>query len=349
MILLSQKPGILFFIIIILFIPILVFGNDQADLFANRTKIHEKTAIFQSHQSGKDWQPTHLFNFMDEQQDENNSPNINRRKLSLVSAAHVIGYGTSLLVLNEAWYKDYPRSSFHFHNDWPQWMQMDKAGHVFSAYQLSRLGYYSFRWAGVDQKRSALWSSISGSLFLSTIEILDGFSKEWGASVPDFTANTLGSLLFAGQQIFWQEQKIILKYSYGNSAEAKYRPDLLGGNLPERILKDYNGMRIWVSANPASFLPSRDFLPPWFNVSFGYGAAGILGGISNPDVFDNILLPDLIRHRRFFLSPDIDLSRINTPYPFLNKLLTTINIIKVPAPALEYNTEQGFVFHWILF
>ncbi len=272
-----------------------------------------------------------------------------RRKLSLVSTAHVVGYGTSLLFLNEAWYKNYPRSSFHFHNDWQQWLQMDKAGHVFSAYQLSRFGFYSFRWAGTDHTKSALWGSISGSVFLTTVEILDGFSTEWGASVPDFAANTLGALLFAGQQILWQEQKITLKYSYGNSSEATYRPDLLGNNLPERILKDYNGMRIWISANPASFMPSKDFFPPWLNVSVGYGAAGILGGVSNPEVYNNTPLPALNRYRRFFISPDIDLARLNTPYPFLNKVLTTVNMIKIPAPALEYNAEQGLVFHWILF
>ncbi|MFW5778027.1 MAG: DUF2279 domain-containing protein [Bacteroidota bacterium] len=348
MIFIALKFRNLFFITI-LFIPVLIFGNDQPDLFSNQAKIKKETTKIQFLRTGKNIQPIQLFNHSEEKTDEDFFSNINRSRLSLVSAVHVVGYSSSLLVLNEAWYKNYPRSSFHFHNDWPQWMQMDKAGHVFSAYQLTRYGHYSFRWAGVDQNRSALWSSISGSLFLTTIEILDGLSTEWGASVSDFTANTLGSFLFAGQQIFWQEQKIILKYSYGNSEEAKYRPDLLGVNLPERILKDYNGMRIWVSANPGSFITSQNILPPWFNISLGYGASGLLGGITNPEVFDNIVLPDLHRHRRFFLSPDVDLSRINTPYPFINKLLTTINIIKIPAPALEYNTEQGFVFHWILF
>ncbi|MFW5758678.1 MAG: DUF2279 domain-containing protein [Bacteroidota bacterium] len=312
-------------------------------MFANRTQTPMKIANMEFHPG-----LTCKF-FKDEKPQDDILPEINKSRLFTVTTLQTIGYGSSLLILNEAWYKNYPRSSFHFHNDWPQWLQMDKAGHVFSAYQLTRYGHYSFRWAGLDQRRSALWSSISGSIFLTTIEILDGFSTEWGASTTDFTANSLGSLLFASQQFFWEEQKIILKYSYGNSAEAKYRPDLLGTSLPERILKDYNGMRIWVSANPASFKNSLDFLPPWFNVSLGYGASGLLGGITNPETFGNIVLPDLKRQRRFFLSPDVDLSRINTPYPFINKLLTGINIIKVPAPALEYNTEQGFVLHWILF
>ena len=46
----------------------------------------------------------------------------------------------SLLALDQLWYQDYPRSKFHTLDDNSEWLQMDKLGHVFSTYQLSRIG-----------------------------------------------------------------------------------------------------------------------------------------------------------------------------------------------------------------
>ena len=93
------------------------------------------------------------------------------------------GLASSALVgLHQLWYKDYPQSSFHFINDNNEWFQMDKAGHVFSCYHLSRLGAESFRWAGMSTKSQLLYGSASALAFMTAVEVFDGFSAEWGAS-----------------------------------------------------------------------------------------------------------------------------------------------------------------------
>jgi hypothetical protein len=46
----------------------------------------------------------------------------------------------ALVGLNQLWYADYARSDFHFINDNAEWLQMDKAGHIYSSYHLGRLG-----------------------------------------------------------------------------------------------------------------------------------------------------------------------------------------------------------------
>ena len=43
-----------------------------------------------------------------------------------------------LIGLNAEWYAKYPRSGFHFFNDYAEWLQVDKVGHAFSAYSGSR-------------------------------------------------------------------------------------------------------------------------------------------------------------------------------------------------------------------
>lgn len=282
--------------------------------------------------------------------DEPNAEKSNdSHRLNWVAGAHIAGYTGSMLLLNEAWYKNHPRSSFHFHDDLHDWKQMDKGGHIVSAYHLSRFSHFSFRWAGLNNQQSALWGSVSANLFLATIEVLDGFSEEWGASWSDFAANLTGSASFYFQQIYWQEQKISWKYSFSQSGLQKYRPDLLGSNLAENMLKDYNGITYWLSFNLHSLLGKPENIPPWLNLSAGYGANGMLGSISNPASHNGEPLPYFDRYRSFYLAPDIDYSRIRVNSEILQSILNTLNFIKFPAPAIEYNTVNGFVFHWIFF
>jgi hypothetical protein len=279
----------------------------------------------------------------------NSEKSYNPTRLKWVTGAHIAGFTGSMLLLNEAWYKNHPRSSFHFHDDLHDWKQMDKGGHIVSAYHLSRFSHYSFRWAGLNNQQSALWGSISGNLFLATIEILDGFSEEWGASWSDFAGNITGSASFYLQQVYWQEQKITWKYSFSGSGLEQYRPDLLGSNLAENMLKDYNGITYWLSFNLHSLTGKPDGLPTWLNISVGYGANGMLGSLSNPASHNGENLPHFDRYRSFYLAPDIDLSRINTNSDILHSIFSTLNVIKFPTPTLEYNRNQGFRFHWIFF
>ncbi|HSV89003.1 MAG TPA: DUF2279 domain-containing protein [Bacteroidales bacterium] len=274
---------------------------------------------------------------------------LNHSRLWFVTGSHLVAYSGTLIVLDQLWYKNYPRSGFHFHNDFPDWFQQDKLGHLAAGYLLSRFSSETFRWTGMDNQRSALYGALAGSVLLSSIEILDGFSEEWGASVSDVAANTLGSAMFAGQQILWRDQRISVKFSYSESGLARYRPNLLGSNLPERMLKDYNAQTYWFSFNLASFFPESNFLPPWLNIAIGHGASGMLGSRYNPDNNNNIDLPVFNRYREWYLAPDIDLTRLPVNNPWLKKILYTLNFFKIPAPTVEFNTNRGLEFHWLFF
>lgn len=67
-----------------------------------------------------------------------------------------------------------------------------------------------------------------------------------------------------------------------------------------------------------------------------------LANFANPDYSLGVKLPEFERYRQYLLSFDIDLSRISTKKRWLRTLFNTINIIKIPAPALEYNRVQKF-------
>ncbi len=274
--------------------------------------------------------------------------NIDKRRLCVTLTATALTWGGGLVLLNEAWYKHYPRSSFHFYNDMGQWYDMDKTGHLLSSYTLSLAGIHLMKQAGMDNRRAAWAGGMYGPAFLSAIEILDGFSEEWGFSVPDMAFNLAGAALAVSQELLLNRQAARMKYSYHESGLAQYRPDALGSNLPEKMLKDYNGQTHWISVNPSAF--SREsLLPGWLSIAFGYGAYGMLGGYSNPASAGGRELPHYERYRQFYIAPDIDLSEIDTGSAFVNRVLSSLNFLKVPSPAVEFNRINGIRFHLLFF
>src|SRR4051794_27172395 len=53
---------------------------------------------------------------------------VNRTRVKLVTAANVLCYGATSIVLYSDWYKNYPQTNFHFFNDNYEWKQVDKIG-----------------------------------------------------------------------------------------------------------------------------------------------------------------------------------------------------------------------------
>ncbi len=274
---------------------------------------------------------------------------VNKKRIAVVIGTETVLYTGTLIALNSLWYKDYPRSSFHFFNDNNEWLQMDKVGHMTTAYNVGRVGINLMKWSGVERKKAIWVGGMLGSVFLTTVEILDGYSSEWGFSVGDFSANTLGSFLLIAQELAWDEQRIVLKYSFQQSQYAKYRPSELGKNLQENLIKDYNGQTYWLSLNISSFMKKETKFPKWLNIAFGYGANGMIGAKNNPVVFNdtgNQIYFD--RYRQFYLSLDVDLTRIKTRSKFLKTVFNTIGFIKFPAPSIEFN-KNGLKGSWIGF
>jgi len=194
---------------------------------------------------------------------------------------------------------------------------------------------------------------------------MDGFSSKWGFSYTDVISNVVGVSAFYFQQKHWDEQKIQFKMSYWPimhpsskvisdsgllETTLDARADGIFGLPVERFLKDYNGQTIWISFNLKSFFPSSN-LPKWLALSVGYSGENMYGGFENKWAINNehLTLDPLLypRYRQYILALDYDLSRVRTQSPFLNTLLDVANMVKWPAPAIEYNRIDGFRFHLI--
>lgn len=266
--------------------------------------------------------------------------NLKRRNLVIVSEAVLTS--AALIGLNQLWYADYEKSSFHFKNDNNDWLQMDKAGHIYSSYHLGRMSAEMLDWSGVSKKNQLIYGAGYGFVFLTAVEVFDGHSAEWGFSWGDVAANATGTALYVSQELLWDEQRIIPKFSFHTTKYANQRTELLGESFSEQILKDYNGQTYWLSANIHSFAKTSK-IPKWLNLAVGYGAEGMLSSQKN----DFMINDD--RFRQFYLSFDVDLSKIETNSHFLKTIFSLFNTIKIPAPTFEINSLGKSKFHIFYF
>lgn len=266
------------------------------------------------------------------------------RMLPWIAAGTAVAYTGSLVLLEEAWYKENERTSFHWFDDSHEWKQVDKAGHFWGAFHESRLGVDVLRKAGVPEKQAIWYGGLLGFVLQTPIEYLDGKSPEYGASATDIVANAVGSAAVISQQLAWREIRIMPKYSFHRTRYAPLRPNTLGKGLAEEMLKDYNGHTYWLSVDVAKFLPAESRYPKWLNLAVGYGAEEMVYN----DLDANRAI-GLTPYRQYYLSVDLNWNAIKTRSKFLKSAFYVLSIIKLPAPTLELNRRQGWKTHVLYF
>lgn len=245
----------------------------------------------------------------------------------------------SLLALNCAAYQPFKkewwqeeRTHFHFYRGWRRnkgywdfgwhdtlYGHIDKLGHYYSAKLLSEHINKISGWIGFNENSSKLIGPILSSLLMLEIEVYDGFFKEWGFSLADFTANELGAFspLIKEKIPFWDNFQ--LKLSYHPS------------KIPEQettFIKDYAGMTFWLSYNLHSLIPEsfKKYYPSWLNLALGYSVSRPTRGKAE-----------------LYLSPDINWMKLpwgNSPtLVFIKK---TLNNFHVPCFAFKLTPDKKF-------
>ncbi|MDZ7775323.1 MAG: hypothetical protein U5L09_06745 [Bacteroidales bacterium] len=210
------------------------------------------------------------------------------------------------------------------------------------------MGHGAARWAGYSKNKSIWIGGATGFMYQTVIEILDGFSAEWGASPGDIAANTLGSALFIAQQKMWEEQRIKIKSIVPPHKLRPLPARFTGTNEMESVLKDYNGHTFWISGN-LKRLTKSNALPPWLSLAAGYNAYGMTGASGNSTSYQKSPIPPFERRWRLLLAPDVDWIQIQSGSGFMKILLQGLSFIKAPTPALEYSKQGGLKIRLLFF
>ncbi len=291
---------------------------------------------------------TFLFSFNCFSQEHLNiRDSINTKRLAASIGIGASAYVGGISYLRFVWYKDHERVPFHFYNDSKGYLQMDKCGHGYSAYQESALGYYALRSAGLSKKKALIYGGTAGIVLQTPIEIFDGLYEGWGFSWTDMVANSFGSLLFITQEALYDDQIVLMKFSYSPSIYPQYHSKL--GTTPvQSFFYDYNAHTYWFSANISQIVGSAR-IPRWINLAFGYSANGMINEFDNPEFYHGEPFPHLERYRQYLFSLDVDFSSICTNKKWLKTLFNTVNLVKVPFPTIEINRVDGMLFRPLYF
>lgn len=252
-------------------------------------------------------------------------------------------YSVGSVVLYNSWYKQYNTGQFRTFNDQKEWLGMDKVGHFVTSWWITSFIRETSQLSGFNKNQAKWLSIIYPTLFMSSIEVMDGFSDGWGFSKADLLFN-FGGITFSYLQA---EIPVLndfnLKYSWNPGSLSSYRSNLLGNSIPERMLKNYNEQTYWLSM-PLHLM--HDKIPHWLCLSVGYGADGMLGARSNIWQADGYLFDfsSIKRERQWSLSLDIDLSKVKAKGKAWKLLASTFRWVKIPAPALHFNQRSGIQF-----
>ncbi|MDZ7334769.1 MAG: YfiM family protein [candidate division KSB1 bacterium] len=257
----------------------------------------------------------------------------------LIHRQRLMGSSLALIALNYAAYQPFKqawwqneRTRFHFYQGWRRtygyldfgwhdtlYGHMDKLGHYFSAQLLSEQLYFISRWIGFNDATSRWIGPILSSLLMLEIEIYDGFFKDWGFSLADFTANELGAFSpILRERLPWLSI-VQLKFSYHPSHFPNQEPT---------FIKDYPGMTFWLAIRVHDLLPAqmKSYYPAWLCWSLGYS-------VSKPARGDIEL----------FLAPDINWQYL--PWgksPTMRYIKRILNHFHFPGFALKFRPNQKF-------
>ena len=259
--------------------------------------------------------------------------NIPRRNSVIIFESVVFVGG--IIQLNKIFNKDQFRSNCSFINDNSTCLQMDKAAHIFTSYQIGNMSYNLLNWSGVSKKNKLIYGAGMGFVFLNTAEVLSGFSKNSNASYGDVIANAGGTTLFVFQDMLWDEQRIVPKFSFHSSRFVSSNIK----TMKTQIESEFDGQTFWLSANIQSFF-KKSKVPNFLNIAIGYGVENLDNSTSNSNNE---------QYRQLFLSLDVDLTRIKTKSHLLKTLFSVFNTIKVPFPTIEFSRNNQLKWHFIYF
>ncbi len=260
---------------------------------------------------------------------------LNVKRTAWTSGIIGAGWIGSTVSLQAVWYKEH-WSDFKFFDDSKEWLGMDKFGHAYTSYSLTKDISSIYHWAGLNRNNSLIVGSSVTFGFQLTLEVLDGFSDKWGFSWSDLGTNTLGIAWHAWQDLLWKEQRFKLKFSAHTTPYAQFRPNTLGSTIAERLLKDYNGQTYWLNINPGMFLSRNSKFPKWLSFSFGYSVDEKLHGDLNhyQVITENGKALDFHAKSQFLFSLDIDFEEIPVKKPWLKTLFKALNHVKIPFPTM---------------
>ena len=195
------------------------------------------------------------------------------------AAFHYLGFK----YFDRAWYQGKKTNQIRWIYDWggDTYVNLDKGGHFMGGAFMAQKLSEAYAWAGFTERMAALLGTTTSWAALLEVEMRDAYFDQWGFSVPDFIANTLGASLPVLHAFFPRTRALHFKWSYHPSHLYLNNNDRSANDRPyvDHLIDDYEGMTFWASLPLRSLFDKRKTrpAPEWLRVAIGYGATGLHG------------------------------------------------------------------------
>ena len=247
----------------------------------------------------------------------NDSSKVSPTKLVIIGGTTTAFFTYGYVIQNNIWWKN-DKSEFHFNNnqDYKCALNADKLGHFYFAQLATNIYANLFQWSGINKQNSLFYGGLVAFTFQTFTEIRDGFSKGYGFSWGDFSANLLGATYPSMQNYYPTLKSFNFKISFYPSEKYK-------NGTHSHILDDYESTYHWLSIDINSFLPNyvNEIFPDFMNIAIGHS-------VNNLNSFGG-------GNHELYLSLDWDFEALPGEGNFWKSIKRFLNYYHFPAPAIK--------------
>ena len=235
---------------------------------------------------------------------------------------------------------------FHIVEDYQYSLGADKFGHFYGTYMPSYFMSQVFMSTGFGYDLSHVLGGTLGLLYTSYVEVLDGYSKDFGFSPSDWYADFAGASFFVAQHFVPVLQNFQPKFMY-------VKPSWIGEKNrreAESFIDDYSAQTFWMSINVHNLLPKsmKNYWPDFLELSVGYAVYSLCTcdwhGLPCDPAISEPVSKGAWGNRTLLIGLDYNLVKLlPDDGAFWNWLKQSLNLFRfLPAPTLEIGRTTRF-------
>jgi hypothetical protein len=283
---------------------------------------------------------------------ENDGPRVEKGvqfdRIALVAGGAATFRYLGYRYVDRAWYQGQKQDEIRWINDWggETYLNLDKWGHFMGGAVLAQTLTQSLQWSGFTPRTAAVLGTAASWAALLEVEMRDAHFDQWGFSIPDFVANSVGASVPLVHNLWPATQIVRFKFSYMPSALYLDNKARAAANRPriEHLIDDYEGMTFWLTLAVEPLLKGRaaELWPDFLGVAVGYGANGLHGSnvkSKGPNKFYRDR-PDA--RSELFLALDYDARYLPGRGGAWGFLKEQLNWLHLPAPAVRFYPDLRF-------
>ena len=261
----------------------------------------------------------------------------NKKRVAIVTGSLGLYFAASYLYVQNAWWDDISEE-FHFDpgNDLVYALNVDKAAHFFGGVYASDLFSSSYRWAGIEEKRSKWYGAAFGIGIQLAIEFKDAYAPYWGFSKWDLGLGSAGALWPVLQNYYDPLKAINFKFSYFKRSNIYWELEAQRGKNPSKFswYDDYPNQTYWMTLDLEKLVNKSNF-PKWMDIAIGFG------------LDETQYLSDGTKmggNQEFYISLDYDTNQILKKWntPVAKKIKFILKYYKLPAPTVQISPKINF-------